>query len=56
VGGREGKGGVELWLVGFKDGVKDSVRKYCLAVIEMVIGSSFCMSILCRGEGLFLVM
>jgi len=32
-------------MVGFEDGVKDSVRIYCLVVIEMVIGSGFCMNI-----------
>jgi hypothetical protein len=32
-------------MVDFYDGVKDSIRVYCLVVIEMVIGGGFCMNI-----------
>jgi len=32
-------------MVDFKDGVKDSITIYCSVVIEMVIGSGFCMNI-----------
>ena len=32
-------------MVDFYDGVKDSIRIYCLVVIEMIIVSGFCMNI-----------